>query len=82
MGVKYANDLHGIITAFKAAPLDGNDLDKFYCETMETRTGDKYSSPIQDIYEACKMPSDRNAFLLLGHRGSGKVQNLTAWLKS
>lgn len=76
MGVKYANDLHGIITAFKAAPLDGNDLDKFYCETMETRTGDKYSSPIQDIYEACKMPSDRNAFLLLGHRGSGKSTEL------
>ncbi len=76
MGVKYANDLHGIITAFKAAPLDGNDLDKFYCETMETRTGDKYSSPIQDIYEACKMPSDKNAFLLLGHRGSGKSTEL------
>lgn len=76
MGVKYANNLHGIITAFKAAPLDGNDLYKFYCETMETRTGDKYSSPIQDIYEACKMPSDRNAFLLLGHRGSGKSTEL------
>lgn len=76
MGVKYANDLHGIITAFKAAPLDGNDLDKFYCETMETRTGDKYSSPILDIYDACKMPSDKNAFLLLGHRGSGKSTEL------
>ena len=76
MGVKYASNLQGIITAVKANPLDGNDLDKFYCETMETRTGDKYSSPILDIYEACKTPSDKNAFLLIGHRGSGKSTEL------
>lgn len=76
MEIIKAADLSGIIAAFKAAPLDGNDLDKFYCETMETRTGDKYSSPIEDIYEACTMPSDRNAFLLLGHRGSGKSTEL------
>lgn len=76
MGVKYASNLQGIITAVKANPLDGNDLDKFYCETMETRTGDKYSSPMQDIYEACKTPSDKNAFLLIGHRGSGKSTEL------
>lgn len=76
MGIEHANDLNGIIKAFKAAPLDGNDLDKFYCETMETRTGDKYSSPILDICDACETPSDRNAFLLLGHRGSGKSTEL------
>ncbi len=31
---------------------------------------------ILDIFEACQTPSERNAFLLLGHKGCGKSTEL------
>lgn len=52
-------------------------MQKFYCsETMEYRTGDKYCSPIEDIYDICHQPEGCYAFLLLGHKGCGKSTEL------
>ena len=75
--MKYAKNIVDITNAFKSSPLNKDELKDFYCDnTMEFRTGDKYSSPIEDIYEACKKPSDHNIFLLLGHQGCGKSTEL------
>lgn len=75
--MKYADNLKEIINAFKMGPLEGEELSRFYYgETMQYRTGDRYSSPIYDISDACKIPSERNAFLLMGHRGCGKSTEL------
>jgi predicted AAA+ superfamily ATPase len=75
--MKYAEHLADIPNAFKLGPLEPEELERFFCnETMEFRTGDKYDSPIRDIYEDCQFPSDNNAFLLLGHRGCGKSTEL------
>ena len=37
---------------------------------------DKYSSPIEDIFDICQEEGEYNAFLLLGHRGCGKSTEL------
>ena len=77
--MNYAENISDIPNVFKATPLNEDELDEFYCDnTMEFRTGDKYISHILDIYEACQIPSDRNAFLLLGHRGCGKSTELNS----
>ena len=74
--MQYAENLDGIRIAFSPDPLKPEES-RFYCdETMESRTGDKDDSPIQDIFEACQIPSERNHFLLLGHTGSGKSTEL------
>lgn len=53
--MKYANQVSEIINAFSPEPLKIGDMDKFYCgDTMEFRTGDKYSSPIEDIFDICR----------------------------
>ena len=75
--MKYANQILEIFNAFSAAPLQGEQMAEFYCEdTMEYRTGDKYVSPIEDIYDICREPEGANACLLLGHRGCGKSTEL------
>ena len=75
--MKYADSILDIPNAFNASPLNEDELKEFYCDkTMEIRTGDKYDSPILDIYEACQNPSDHNTFLLLGHKGCGKSTEL------
>ena len=75
--MKYAEEMKDITNAFKNSPLEDGELKRFYCDgTMEFRTGDKYESPTQDIYEACQVPSGQNAFLLLGHKGCGKSTEL------
>lgn len=75
--MKYATAISEIINAFSPEPLKESQMAQFYCDkTMEYRMSDKYSSPIQDICEACQMPMDRNAFLLLGHKGCGKSTEL------
>ena len=83
--MKYAENVLNIINAFKASPLEGDELNNFYCDgTMQFRTGDKYSSPILNIGDACKQPSERNAFLLMGHKGCGKsteLNNMTRYLR-
>jgi len=75
--MKYAESIGDIGNAFEPRPLAIDELDRFFCgDTMENRTGNKYNSPILDILEACKVPSNSNSFLLLGHRGCGKSTEL------
>lgn len=75
--LKAARTVEEISDAFDAMALTTReDMDKFYVETMEARTGNPYKSPIVDIERACRRPSERNAMLLLGHRGSGKSTEL------
>ncbi len=75
--MKYARQVSEIINAFSPAPLQGDQMEEFYCkDTMEFRTSDKYDSPIEDIYDACRESQECMAFLLLGHRGCGKSTEL------
>lgn len=76
--LKKAHSLGDILKAFKNEPLKSTEeLDLFfYKDTMAIRTGDPYSSPLRALFDACNMPSDNNAHLLLGHRGSGKTTEL------
>lgn len=75
--MKFAERVTDIPNAFDPNPLNDEQLARFYCEeTMCVRTGDEYTSPIEDICDACKWPSERNAFLLLGHKGCGKSTEL------
>ncbi len=78
--MKYANQISEMINAFMPEALKTEQMDRFYCsDTMECRTGDKYSSPIEDILEICQNPArqnTQNAFLLLGHQGCGKSTEL------
>lgn len=75
--MKFAENIIDIPNAFAPNPLNNEELDVFYCEkTMCVRTGDEYMSPIEDIYDACKRPTEYNAFLLLGHKGCGKSTEL------
>lgn len=48
---------------------------------MEYRTSDKYSSPIEDIFDGCRDSEESAAFLLLGHRGCGKSTELNRMSK-
>ena len=77
--MKYAEYITDIPNAFSLRPLEQNsqELEDFFCDdSMQYRTGHKYNSPIQDIFEACQMPSESNVFLLLGHTGCGKSTEL------
>ena len=75
--MKFAEKVIDIPNAFAPNPLIGEELPHYYCEeTMRVRTGDDYMSPIEDIYDACRWPTERNAFLLLGHKGCGKSTEL------
>lgn len=75
--MQYANKIADIINAFRPKPLKIEELDQFYYNgTMPVRMGNPVASPILDISEACKTPSDSNVFLLLGHRGCGKSTEL------
>ena len=76
--MKYANSVSDMLNAFSQDPLTIEQLDEFYCDdTMEYRMSDKYSSPIEDIFDDCQQAGGHNAFLLLGHRGCGKSTELT-----
>ncbi|MCL2644298.1 MAG: ATP-binding protein [Betaproteobacteria bacterium] len=75
--VEYAQHLGGIASAFGPEALSEEDLQKFYSDdTMPTRMGDNYVSPMNDIYNSCMQPRRQNAHLLLGHRGCGKSTEL------
>ncbi len=75
--MKYAARVSEMINAFSPAPLQREQMEEFYCkDTMEFRTSDKYDSPIEDIYDACRENQECMAFLLLGHRGCGKSTEL------
>lgn len=75
--MKYADRVSEMLNAFSPAPLKIEQMDEFYCDdTMEYRTSDKYSSPLEDIFDSCQEEGEDNAFLLLGHRGCGKSTEL------
>ncbi len=75
--MKHANRVSEMINAFSPEPLQGEEMEKFYCnDTMEYRMSDKYDSPIEDIFEMCQEEGTQNAFLLLGHKGCGKSTEL------
>ncbi|MCL2225005.1 MAG: hypothetical protein FWB96_08585 [Defluviitaleaceae bacterium] len=75
--IQKAENLAGVRNAFEPEPLDGEDLNEFYCDcTMESRVGNKRVSPLEDLFELCSRPSAQNAHLLLGHRGCGKSTEL------
>jgi len=72
-----AMNLGTMLRSFRLEPLKENELAEFFYEdTMSTRTGDKWQSPLRDLLKACTMPSLANAHLLLGHRGCGKSTEL------
>ena len=74
--MRFANQISEIFNAFSPEPLKGEQMEKFYCgNTMEYRMGDKYDSPIEDIFESCQ-EERYQAFLLLGHKGCGKSTEL------
>ena len=76
--MKYANQVSEMLNVFSQAPLQVSQMAEFYCKnTMEYRTSDKYSSPIEDILEECKDSERYGAFLLLGHRGCGKSNKMS-----
>ena len=73
--MRYANQVSEVLNAFLQEPLKENQMDQFYCNnTMEYRMNDKYSSPIEDIFDMCRNSESSNAFLLLGHRGKSYDQ--------
>lgn len=75
--MRYANEISEIINEFSPEPLRTDQMDQFYCDdTMELRMGDKYSSPMEDIFDLCQDAESGKAFLLLGHRGCGKSTEL------
>ena len=75
--MEYAAKVEEIINAFSPEPLKGEQMQRFYySDTMEYHMSDKYSSPMEDIFDICRQPGDHNAFLLLGHRGCGKSTEL------
>lgn len=74
--IKKASTLQEIPNAFRDEPLDGDDILKFYKDTIETRTGENGVSPMRYIYRSCTNPGERKAFLLMGHRGCGKSTEL------
>ncbi len=80
--MRYANQVSEVLNAFLQEPLKENQMDQFYCNnTMEYRMNDKYSSPIEDIFDMCRNSESSNAFLLLGHRGCGKSTELNHMTK-
>ena len=75
--MKYANQVSEVINAFSLEPLKIEEMNRFYCDdTMEYRMSDKYSSPIEDIFDICREQEGHTAILLLGHRGCGKSTEL------
>lgn len=75
--MKRAGRISEIINAFSPEPLKADQMAEFYCgDTMEYRMSDKYSSPIEDIFEICQEEESHSAFLLLGHKGCGKSTEL------
>ncbi|MCL1808680.1 MAG: hypothetical protein FWG42_02810 [Clostridiales bacterium] len=77
LGIEKAESLGAIPRAFRLGPLNAEELARFYCDkTMAVRTGDRWHSPTDDLYEDCTTPFGRNAKLLLGQRGCGKSTEL------
>lgn len=54
-----------MINAFSPEPLKAvEQMDEFYCsDTMEFRMSNKYSFPMEDIFDICQDEGEYNAFL-------------------
>ena len=76
--MKRAENLEEILNAFQPIPLDEVNVPEFYYDnTMPTRMGHDFRSPLEDLLEDCtKLLLGANAHLLLGHGGSGKSTEL------
>jgi len=75
--VELADGLDNIIKVFQPKALDEEDFDAFYyADTMAIRTGSELISPLDDLFEDCKLSFSTNAHLLSGHRGCGKSAEL------
>lgn len=75
--MRKVNQVSEIFNVFSPAPLKESQMAEFYCgDTMQYRTSDPYISPIEDIFDICRLPEGSNACLLLGHRGCGKSTEL------
>jgi energy-coupling factor transporter ATP-binding protein EcfA2 len=75
--IEKAENLDAILNAFRLEPLNEHELAKFYYgNTMAIRTGDEYTSPLDDLFDFCTTTLNGNAHLLLGHRGCGKSTEL------
>jgi energy-coupling factor transporter ATP-binding protein EcfA2 len=76
--IKKAEQLSDFFNVFSPEPLKEDEMEAFYCaDTMIYRTGDEYVSPINDIRQIMKSPSNNNnAVLFLGHKGCGKSTEL------
>ena len=77
MQIVKAESLSDMLKTFRAEPLDESVFAKFYYNnTMSIRTGNKYDSPVEDLFEDCTTSLAKNAHLLMGHGGSGKSTEL------
>ena len=75
--MKYAHQLSDMFNAFSPEPLKTEQMEAFYCpDTIEYRTSDKYSSPIDDIFDISQEAEQHAAVLFMGHRGCGKSTEL------
>ena len=75
--LKKAQNIEEIADAFDGMPLvTPEEMRDFYIETMDARTGNPNKSPIFNLEKACRIPRERGAMLLLGHRGCGKSTEL------
>jgi len=74
--MKKAENLGAMLRAFALEPLREDSLSFYYDKTMTSRTGDEFSSPLDDLFDDCTTSYNANAHLLLGHRGCGKSTEL------
>ncbi|GHU53058.1 hypothetical protein AGMMS49975_10190 [Clostridia bacterium] len=69
--------LRDMIKSFAPEPLKEADFAGFYCaDTIESRTGSKETSPMDNLFDTCRYAEGRKAYLLMGHRGCGKSTEL------
>ena len=74
--IKRAEDLSGMLSAFQPNPLDEINHEFYYENTMPSRVGHAFKSPLEDLFEDCTELAGENAHLLLGHGGCGKSTEL------
>ena len=79
--MKRATTIADMPNSFRPDPLTQDQLDAFYEDTIEIRTGHRGVSGIEDIYESCHEVREHNAHLLMGHWGCGKSTELNRLAK-
>lgn len=79
--MKRATTIAEMPQSFRPDPLTQDQLDEFYEDTIEIRTGHRGVSGIEDIYDSCHEVREHNAHLLMGHWGCGKSTELNRLAK-